>query len=68
MADRLKFAYTRSCNLKETGFIHVDVKDPTDLEEIVTLLKARKFAEFLPVEQAYEDDDFKFTPVFPEVE
>lgn len=62
MADRLKFNFVKLGKMVQRGECWVDVKDPTDHEEIARALQDRSFVRYCVDDQEWEDEQFTFFP------
>lgn len=59
MTDRIKFNFTRTVTVLQTGICSVDVLNPADHNEIKEKLEQRKFASFVVM-----DEEFLNQPVY----
>lgn len=60
---RLNLAFTRSGTFVMTGGVSVDVPEEYSAKQLETMLMNREFAEFLPLEIEYDEDDWEFEEI-----
>ena len=63
MGKRLNLAFTRAGTFVMTGGVSVDVEDGYSTKELEELLMNREFAEFLPLDIEYNEDDWEFEEI-----
>jgi hypothetical protein len=57
---RINLAFTRAGSFVMTGGVAIDAASKEELEE---KLNSREFAEFLPLDLEFDDDDWEFEEI-----
>lgn len=60
---RINLAFTRAGTFVMTGGVAVDIQFPYNQAQIDKALKEREFAEFLPLDMEFDDDDWEFEEI-----
>lgn len=60
---RLNLAFTRAGNFVMTGGVSVDMDWPYTEKELEEKLMNREFAEFLPLQLEFDEDDWDFEEI-----
>lgn len=63
----VRFKFTKTSHVVETGGVEIKVKDPTDWEEIERKLENKEFSALLTSDRVYEGEEWDFDDL-PEYE
>lgn len=60
---RINLAFTRAGTFVMTGGVSVDIEAPYSKAQLERALDSREFAEFLPLDLEFDDDDWEFEEI-----